>query len=161
MKRLGTVLPALLIAASMSVPAFAQGTVVQQESTTVTTHESSTTAQPQQVAPMTVGSAVTGVVQNGNRTIIFERSNTDLDMAQLRAFSRVANDDPAVAAKIARNPQIVADNSYVSRHPALQQFLDQYPNAREDIQRNPGNYVTPVAGSSFQHALPGLRDNGQ
>ncbi|MFZ1886936.1 MAG: hypothetical protein WAU33_02810 [Candidatus Binataceae bacterium] len=103
--------------------------------------------------------AVTGVVQKGNTTIVFERSNDGLNVDELKAFGKVANDDPALASKIARNPQIVANDSFVGKHPALQQFLSQYPNAREDIENNPGNFVTPVNGSSFQHALPGMKDS--
>ncbi|HUY28433.1 MAG TPA: hypothetical protein VMV27_13550 [Candidatus Binataceae bacterium] len=103
--------------------------------------------------------AVTGVVKQGNTTMLFERSKAGLNMDELKAFSKVTAGDPALAKQIARNPQIVASDSFVGKHPALQQFLAQYPAARDDIQKNPGDFVTPVNGSSFQHALPGMKDS--
>ncbi|MHB8383110.1 MAG: hypothetical protein ACYDC3_12330 [Candidatus Binataceae bacterium] len=102
---------------------------------------------------------VTGEIKNENTTTVFERSNAGLNLDELKAFGKIASDDPALASKISRNPQIVASDSFVGKHPALQQFLTQYPGAREDIQRNPGNFLTPVNGSSFQHAQPGMKDS--
>ena len=131
MKRIYSLLTGAIIVGALAVPAFAQ-----------------------ESAP-----AVTGVVQKGHTTIVFERSNDGLNMDELKAFGKIANDDPALASKIARHPQIVANDSFVGKHPAFQQFLTQYPNAREDIQNNPGNFVMPVNGSSFQHALPGMKDS--
>ncbi|MGH7779439.1 MAG: hypothetical protein ACREQR_06405 [Candidatus Binataceae bacterium] len=130
MKRIYSLLTGAVIIGALAVPAFAQDS-----SSAVTT----------------------GVVRNGNTTIVFQRTNKGLNLDELKAFSKIAKDDPALAAKIARNPQIVANDSFVGKHPALQQFLTQYPSARDDIQNNPGNFVTPVNGSSFQHALPGLK----
>jgi hypothetical protein len=101
---------------------------------------------------------VMGVVQNGNRTIIFERSNVDLNLDQLSAFGQVTASDPALADKLARNPSLVNDEGFVNRHPALQQYFEKYPNAREDITANPGNYLTPVNGSSWSHAPAGMKD---
>lgn len=132
MKRIYSLLTGAVIVGALAVPAFAQESP---------------------------SGATTGVVQQGNTTIVFQRTNAGLNMDELKAFSKIANDDPALAAKISRNPQIVANDSFVGKHPALQQFLTQYPSAREDIQNNPGNFVTPVNGSSFQHALPGLKDS--
>ena len=101
---------------------------------------------------------VLGVVQNGNRTIIFERSNANLNLDQLSAFGQLTASDPALANKLARNPSLVNDEGFVSRHPALQQYFEKFPNAREDITANPGNYLTPVAGSSWSRARAGMRD---
>jgi len=131
MNRIFSVLTGLAIAGALAVPAFAQDS----------------------------SPAVTGVVKRGNTTIVFEQSSAGLNMDELKAFSKIANDDPALAKKIARNPQIVASDSFVGKHPAFQQFLSQYPTAREDIQNNPGNFVTPVDGSAFQHAARGMKDD--
>jgi hypothetical protein len=101
---------------------------------------------------------VLGVVQNGNRTIIFERSNANLNLDQLSAFGQLTANDPALANKLARNPSLVNDEGFVSKHPALEQYFEKFPNAREDIAANPGNYLTPVAGSSWSRAPAGMRD---
>ncbi|MGO9454678.1 MAG: hypothetical protein ACLQDV_27080 [Candidatus Binataceae bacterium] len=130
MNRLVYVFGTLGIVAMMSVPALAQD------------------ASP----------SVTGVVQRGDTTIVFERSNADLNLDQLDAFGQVTASDPAMASKLARNPSLVNDEGFVGKHPALQQYLEKYPNAREDIAANPGNYLTPVSGSAWSHAAPGLKE---
>ena len=104
------------------------------------------------------GGNVLGVVQNGNRTIIFERGNANLNLDQLSAFGQLTASDSALANKLARNPSLVNDEGFVSRHPALQQYFEKFPNAREDIAANPGNYLTPVNGSSWSRASAGMRD---
>lgn len=103
-------------------------------------------------------SKVTGVVQNGNKTIVFESNSAGLNLDQIGAFSQVKASDPSLAEKLARNPQLITDDAFVSKHPALQQYLAKYPTARGDIAANPGNYLTPVNGSAFQHAAPGLKN---
>ena len=103
-------------------------------------------------------SKVLGVVQNGNRTITFERSNAGLNLDQLSAFGQVTASDPALARKLARNPSLVSDDGFVNQHPALRQYFEQFPNAREDIVANPGNYLTPVSGSSWSRAPAGMQD---
>jgi hypothetical protein len=94
-----------------------------------------------------------GVVQNGNRTIIFERSRLDVNYVdQLSAFGQLAANDPSLASKLASRPSLVNDQGFVDRHAALQQFFEKFPDAREDIVANPGNYLTPVSGSSWSRA---------
>ncbi len=101
---------------------------------------------------------VVGVVKHGDTTIVFERSNAGLNLDQLGAFSQVTADDPALASKLARNPKLVENQSFVSKHPALAQYLEKYPDARDDIIANPGNYLTPTNGSSWSRAPAGLKD---
>jgi hypothetical protein len=103
-------------------------------------------------------SKVLGVVQNGNRTIIFERSNAGLNLDQLSAFGQLTASDPALAKKLARNPSLVNDDGFVKQHPALKQYFEQFPNAREDIVAHPGNFLTPVSGSSWSRAPAGMQD---
>jgi hypothetical protein len=102
-------------------------------------------------------STVLGVVQNGNRTITFERSNVGLNLDQLSAFGQVTASDPALARKLARNPSLVSDDGFVNQHPALRQYFERFPNAREDIVANPGNFLTPVSGSSWSRAPGGMQ----
>lgn len=131
MNRVAYLFGAMAIAGFMAIPAFAQDSP---------------------------SSKVTGVVQNGNRTIVFENNNAGLNLDQISAFSQVKAADPDIAAKLAKNPSLINSDGFVSKHPALQQFLAKYPDARQDIAANPGNYLTPVKGSAFQHAAPGLKD---
>ncbi|HTR62511.1 MAG TPA: hypothetical protein VMH37_12465 [Candidatus Binataceae bacterium] len=131
MNRFAYALGVVAIAAVVSFPAFAQDST---------------------------SSKVTGVIQKGNKTIVFENNSEGLNLDQIGAFSQVKTSDPALADKLARNPKLVTDDSFVSKHPALQQYLAKYPTARDDIVANPGNYLTPVNGSAWQHAAPGLNN---
>ena len=75
----------------------------------------------------------------------------------LRDFKSVKDGDPKIAADVARDPEVVQNSNYVGKHPALLAFLDKYPNARGEIVANPGNFVTPVAGSKWNsHEAAGL-----
>jgi hypothetical protein len=132
MKGIASALAALAIAALMAAPSFAQESP----------------------------SAVTGEVHEGNTTIVFERGSVGLHLDQLSAFSKVAANDPKLAKALARNPALIEKDSFVSAHPALAQYLQQYPDARADIVANPGNYLTPVPGSTWNHAAPGIKLKG-
>lgn len=104
------------------------------------------------------GMGETKMVERGNTTIVTEPNNTqDLNMTELQAFGQVTSQDPAVEKDLARNPKLVMSDSFVKKHAALQQFLSQYPNAKEDIVANPGNYLTPSPSSSWNKAAPGIK----
>jgi hypothetical protein len=75
----------------------------------------------------------------------------------LRDFANVKQGDSSVATDIARNPAVVQNPGYVAKHPGLQAFLAKYPNARDEIVANTGNFVTPVAGSKWNsHEAAGI-----
>ena len=99
----------------------------------------------------------TGEVTKGNATIVFERGGANLHHQALSAFSDIARANPDMAKELARKPSLVADDSFVSKYPTLQQFLKQYPNARDEIASNPGDWLAPTEGSSFQHAPADLK----
>ncbi len=91
--------------------------------------------------------------------IDFQPASTagDLNMRMLRDFENVKQDDRSVAIDIARNPNVVENATYVGRHPALQAFLEKYPDARNEIVESPGNFVTPVSGSKWNsHEVAGI-----
>lgn len=116
--------------------------------------------------------AVSGFAQNANDTVgtsrwtkpdgtqvtlEAKRGNANVDTGELRAFQNVKVADTSLAPQLARNPRLIASESYVNQHPELQHFLGQYPSAREDIQRNPGNFLVPVKGSTWNASV--LREN--
>jgi hypothetical protein len=81
----------------------------------------------------------------------------DINVQMLRDFGNVKQADPKIATDIARNPAVVDNAGYVGQHPSLQAFLAKYPNARQEIASNPGNFVTPVAGSKWNsHEAAGI-----
>jgi hypothetical protein len=118
--------------------------------------------------------AVSGFAQNANDTVgtsqwtkpdgtqvtlEAKRGNANVDTGELRAFQNAKVADTSLAPQLAKNPKLIASESYVSQHPELQHFLGQYPNAREDIQRNPGNFLVPVKGSTWNASVVGKTSN--
>ena len=65
----------------------------------------------------------------------------------LKDFSSVKQTDPAVAPQLAGNPSPVENQHFLQKHPSLQGFLDRYPDARKELETNPGNFMPPAAGS--------------
>lgn len=91
--------------------------------------------------------------------IEFQPASTakDLNTEMLRDFQNVKHEDSKISHDIALNPAVVQDSAYVGKHPALMAFLEKYPDARGEIVANPGNFVTPVAGSKWNsHEAAGI-----
>jgi len=133
---------ALALAAVTAAALAQQSTTVTQQTVTQTT----TTSNPPPKAIVTT-------------EIEFQPAATanDLNVQMLRDFGTVKQNDPKVATDIARNPEVVKNGDYVAKHPALQAFVEKYPAARDEIAENPGNFVTPVAGSKWNsHEAAGI-----
>jgi hypothetical protein len=130
---------AFTLAAFSSAPAQQSATVTQQTETTVTR-----TTQPKAIVSTEID-------------FLPASAANDVNAPMLRDFGQVKRSDPKVATEIARNPEVVANADYVTKHPALQEFLAKYPAARAEIVQNPGNFVTPVAGSKWNsHEAAGI-----
>jgi len=87
-------------------------------------------------------------VVNGDTTILFAPAGgQDLNMLELQTFGQIADENPAMARALARHPSLIENDAFVSKYPQLQQFLAQYPNAREHFLADPGNFVVPMASA--------------
>ena len=100
------------------------------------------------------------VEKNGNTTTETEfkaAGTTNLNIQMLKDFSVVKQNDSAVAAQLASNPSLVQDQGFVQKHPDLQAFLDKYPDARHELEINPGNFMPLAPGSkSASHEASGI-----
>jgi hypothetical protein len=135
------------IAAAFTLTAFATTSLAQQ-----------TTTVEQTTSTTTVTEAPPPRAEIKTTEIEFQpaSSASDLNVQMLRDFESVKADH-RVEVAIARNPSIVNDANYVAKRPALQAFLEKYPDARAEIVDNPGNFVTPVAGSKWNsHEVAGI-----
>ncbi len=125
-------------------------------------------------AAMTAVFALPAPAQDSSRTIVEKHGNVtteiefqpagtkDLNLEMLRAFSQVKQDDPKVAGALARNPELIANDGFVTKHPALQAYLEKYPQARQQIEDSPGNFLTPVNGSKWAtHTAAGIDMNAK
>src|ERR1700736_5800501 len=105
-------------------------------------------------AMIPVGTAI-ALAQDGNPVIVEKHGNTttetefkpagtaNLNLQMLNDFSRVKQSDPAIAPQLAANPSLVEDQAFVQKHAALQAFLEKYPDARQQLATNPGNFMPP------------------
>jgi hypothetical protein len=88
----------------------------------------------------------------GNTTRVTEfksAGSNNLNIPMLKDFSSVKQKDPAVAPQLAKDPRLVENRDFLQKHPSLQAFLDKYPDAQNEIETNPGNFMPPVAGSQW------------
>jgi hypothetical protein len=86
---------------------------------------------------------------------------TNLNIQMLKDFSSVKQKDPALARQLASKPSLVENQNFLQKHPSLQAFLDKYPDARNGLATNPGNFMPPAPGSKWaSHEASGIpRDN--
>jgi len=100
------------------------------------------------------------VEKHGNTTTETEfkpAGTTDLNIQMLKDFSSVKQNDPAVAPQLANNPSLVENQDFLQKHPSLQAFLDKYPDARHELETNPGNFMPPAPGSKgASHEASGI-----
>jgi hypothetical protein len=87
------------------------------------------------------------VVHHGNIDIIFENASMrGLPTARYEAFDQFVLEHPEIGKALARNPRLIANESFLNSHPALRDFLRIHPDLASDFAENPGNYVDmPVA----------------
>ncbi|MGH7915468.1 MAG: hypothetical protein ACREPW_12605, partial [Candidatus Binataceae bacterium] len=77
-------------------------------------------------------------------TITHEMTNQDLDMAELRAFDQVATSNPKMARRLAANPHLANNDSFLRRWRDLNNFFAKYPGSKERFLEDPGNYLAEV-----------------
>ena len=100
------------------------------------------------------------IEHSGNTTRVteFKSAGThNLNIPMLNDFAKVKQNDPAVAPQLAKDPRLVENRDFLQKHPSLQAFLDKYPQAQHQIETNPGNFMPPVAGSTWStHEAAGI-----
>jgi len=70
-----------------------------------------------------------------------EKSEGKTTQWQLRAFDQFLDQHPTIAQDLNKNPQLVNDPNYVSKHPELNQFLKQHPDLKDRLQDNPAAFM--------------------
>ena len=83
----------------------------------------------------------------------------DINVQMLRDFENVKQGDRKVASDIARSPEVVENAGYVAKHPALQAFLEKYPDARNEIVEQSWKFRD--AGRRFEVEQPRGRRNSR
>jgi hypothetical protein len=82
------------------------------------------------------------VVQQGNTTMVFEPAGArNIDKTRLRTWGEFAAVHPKVAKDLAYNSSLMNDPAYLSKHPQLDAFFQAHPGVKQDMAKNPGNFV--------------------
>jgi hypothetical protein len=85
---------------------------------------------------------VLGVVDNGRTEIVFKAADTsDLDMQKLHTWGAFASEHPDIARALAYKPSLINSDSWVKKHPELDEFFSTHPDIKEAMAEDPGNYV--------------------
>ena len=90
-----------------------------------------------------------GVVQRGNTTIVFAPADSrDIDIARLRGWEEFADAHPGIARALAYRPSLMNEAGYLRRNPDLDAFFQAYPDIKQAMVDNPGNFeaVPPRPG---------------
>ena len=77
-------------------------------------------------------------------TITHEMTNQDLNMAELQAFDQVASSNQRMAHRLAANPRLARNESFLDKWPELNSFFDKYPGSKDRFLSDPGNYLPDV-----------------
>lgn len=92
--------------------------------------------------------ASTGSVTEGNTTIeAGGASNADLNMARYKAWDDFQNSHPGLVRELRHNPKLLRDQSFINRHSQLKDLFQANSGMREDMERNPGNYLARSTGT--------------
>jgi hypothetical protein len=72
--------------------------------------------------------------------------STDLPKADYQAFDEFSADHPELVAQLGRHPHLLEDEAFLARHKALREFLASHQGVKDEIARDPGNFLPLVKG---------------
>ena len=70
-----------------------------------------------------------------------QAKDNDITKSELRNFDGYLDKHQDVRADLERNPKLIDDPAYLSKHPHLKAFLEQHPNTREELRENPNFFM--------------------
>src|SRR6516165_8316145 len=65
----------------------------------------------------------------------------DTTRPELANFDVFLDGHPEIARQLKQNPSLVNNEEFLESHPALQQYLVNHPNVREELQENPRAFM--------------------
>jgi hypothetical protein len=68
---------------------------------------------------------------------------SDLPLADYQAFETFAAAHPDVVNELGQNPQLLQDQHYLEKHPALNEFLATHAELRGALIDDPGDFIEP------------------
>jgi hypothetical protein len=75
-----------------------------------------------------------------------EKSEGKATRYQLQAFDQFLDQHQNIAQDLSKNPNLVNDPNYISKHPELDRFLKQHPDLKDRLQDNPAEFMQQGRG---------------
>jgi len=82
----------------------------------------------------------------------------DFQRGQLASMDQFLDGHPEIAEQLRKNPALLNDKKFVNAHPALQSYLQQHPQVRQEAIENPNAFMHQE--QRFDHQ-GGFGQNGQ
>jgi hypothetical protein len=67
--------------------------------------------------------------------------NPDINQRELRNYDRFADSHPEVAEQLNKNPRLVDNPQFLSKHPEFSEFLKNHPGARTEFKKHPHRFA--------------------
>jgi hypothetical protein len=79
--------------------------------------------------------------------------DTDLPVNEYRAFDQFSEEHPEVVHQLGRNPRLMQNSTFLSRHAELRDLFNNNPGLSDALENNPGDFLslTPVAEAEVKH----------
>src|ERR1700686_83690 len=71
----------------------------------------------------------------------FDRSDRDTTGSEMEHFDQFMDNLREIAEQLRKDPSLVNNREFVANHPALQTFLQEQPEVREQIRQNPNAFM--------------------
>lgn len=78
-----------------------------------------------------------------HRENAYERNSEskDITKSELKNWDDYVDKHPDVQRDLAKNPKLIDDPAYLSKHPHLEKYLEKHPNTREELAENPQMFL--------------------
>jgi len=72
-----------------------------------------------------------------------ERDGMDRDRnrGEMVSMDRFLDGHPEIAEQVRKDPSLLTNKKFVDQHPALQTYLQQHPQVRQEVAENPNNFM--------------------
>jgi hypothetical protein len=71
-----------------------------------------------------------------------QRTDNDTTRGELASFDQFLDNRPRVGRELSRNPRLIDNTAYLSKHPGLKDYLEDHPRLREEVRENPSAFMS-------------------
>lgn len=65
----------------------------------------------------------------------------DRNRGEMASMDRFLDGHPEIAEQVRKDPSLLTNKKFVDQHPALQTYLQQHPQVRQEVAENPNNFM--------------------